>query len=64
MGGFTCAHCGETFEKGRSDGEAEAERDNLFGDQHCELVCEDCFVEIMGVAEPETDISEYVAGER
>lgn len=63
MDSFTCACCRETFEKGRSDEMADAERDELFGNQDCELVCEDCFKLIMGRMEPETDISKYLAPE-
>lgn len=50
---FTCAQCGETFNKGRTDAEALLEKEIFFpGDNNCELVCEDCFKAIMDFREP------------
>jgi hypothetical protein len=43
---FTCANCGGTFEKGRTDEEAMTESKSLFGDisdNEIEVVCDDCF---------------------
>jgi len=41
-GEFTCANCGRTFEKGRSDEEALAEATARFGDDEKDLavVCD------------------------
>lgn len=44
---YTCAACGGTFEKGRSDQEAAKELGELFPDVsegECDLVCDDCWV--------------------
>lgn len=46
IGTFTCACCGETFEKGWTDEEASAELKETFPGierPHCELVCDPCF---------------------
>jgi hypothetical protein len=43
---FVCGACGKTFEKGRSDEEAEAEMRELWGDLPPEdqvVICSDCF---------------------
>ncbi len=43
---YTCACCGETFEKGRDDAEALAETKAIFGNLRPEemaIVCEDCY---------------------
>lgn len=43
---FTCAMCGETYEKEYSDDQAEAELAALFPGftpDDCDLVCDDCF---------------------
>jgi len=44
---FECARCGGVFPKGRSDEEAEAEMNELFGDEmttdECDVICDDCF---------------------
>lgn len=43
---FTCAACGETFEKAISDEKALAEKDALFPDvpiDECTMVCDDCW---------------------
>lgn len=43
---YTCASCGETFLKGRPDGEAMAETRARHGNvrqEDCEVVCDDCF---------------------
>lgn len=47
---YTCSVCGETFDKGWSDEEAEAELTSTFPGQdksECEIVCDDCYQEIM-----------------
>jgi len=52
---YTCGGCKETFLKGRTDQEADAERDALFPDLKEEdrvLVCETCFVQCMDYNEP------------
>jgi hypothetical protein len=44
---FTCYRCGETFEKGWSDEEAEAEARGLLSDAEMDdkvTVCDDCYV--------------------
>jgi len=49
---FTCAKCKETFESGWSDEEALQEKDQIFPDitiDKCEVICDDCFNEIMGL---------------
>jgi len=46
---FTCAICGETFEKGWMDEEAAAEAEKVFG-AHLDddaVVCDDCFKQFM-----------------
>lgn len=43
---YTCAVCGETFDKGWSDEEAEAElKENFPGHakEECAIICDDCF---------------------
>lgn len=49
---FDCALCGGTFEKGRSDEEAEAEYQVTFTEEQKaeprKIACEDCYREIMG----------------
>lgn len=41
---YCCAHCGGTFEKGRSDEECQAEADALWGGiDDPVLVCDDCW---------------------
>lgn len=50
---FTCALCGETYEKDWTDEEAEAEKDQLWGDvplEECEIICDDCFKQVVFVA--------------
>jgi len=46
---YTCAECGETFEKGWSDEDADLEKqtlwDNLQEDQSA-VICDDCFNEL------------------
>lgn len=47
---FTCAMCKGTYEKGWSDEEAEAELGETFEGftpDECEVVCDDCYKEIM-----------------
>lgn len=51
---FTCELCEETFEKGWTDEEAEAEFEALFPDDPPRaVVCEDCFAEVMEWAKSE-----------
>jgi len=48
---FTCAVCEGVFNKGRSEEEALAEKDRLWGElpvEECDLVCDDCF-KLMGL---------------
>lgn len=50
---FTCAACGDEFEKGWDDSEADAEYERLFPVAHAsgeerEIVCDDCFNLLMG----------------
>lgn len=42
---YTCSLCGETFDKGWSDEEAEAELASTFAvpKVDCNLVCDDCY---------------------
>jgi hypothetical protein len=43
---YVCASCRETFTKGRSDDEAQAEAHAAFGDipeDEQEIVCDDCY---------------------
>lgn len=43
---YTCAACGETYDKGWSDEEAEGELAETFPGfdvEECSLVCDDCF---------------------
>lgn len=48
---FTCALCGGTFEKSRSDAEAQAEyrRDfpDALADEAPAAICEDCYAKVM-----------------
>jgi hypothetical protein len=48
---FTCALCGGTFEKGRSDDEALEEARENFGADMLKapqgVICEDCYQEFM-----------------
>ena len=49
-GTYVCAACGNEYEKGRSDEEARAEFTQRFGhppDPEDEIVCDECFQEIM-----------------
>lgn len=46
---FICQLCEQTFEKGWSDKDAEAEKDALWGDvplDDCGVVCDDCWQQI------------------
>ena len=47
---FTCAMCGGTFERNRSDQEAMEETRAIFGDdvtlEECDLVCDGCWQSI------------------
>jgi hypothetical protein len=50
---FTCENCGETWEKGWTDEEADAEYEGAFGlgapsGKERAVVCDDCYAEIMG----------------
>lgn len=43
---YQCAHCYGVYEKIWSDEEANAEKDELFGDvplSECAVICDDCF---------------------
>lgn len=47
---FTCADCGETFDKGRSDEEALKESKEIWGEipqEDMEIICEDCYQKMM-----------------
>jgi hypothetical protein len=48
---YTCALCGETFEKGWSDEEAHAEtREKFLGfdpEKDCAVICDDCYQAFM-----------------
>jgi hypothetical protein len=47
---YRCACCGQTFEKGWSDAEAQAEAAQAFGvttTENCALVCDDCYQDLM-----------------
>ncbi len=48
---FTCGHCGNAFQKGRSDEEAIKEHHLVFGDvpppEEQVIICEDCWVKII-----------------
>lgn len=51
---FTCAACGETFDKELSDEEAEAQLEDEFPGftpDDCDIVCDDCFKKIMEQAD-------------
>lgn len=51
---YKCDMCGDTFEKGWSDEEAEEEAADIFGvegaasNSDMSVVCEDCFRKVMG----------------
>lgn len=44
---FTCANCGNTYEKGLSDEEASAQLKEEFGEEYekedWDILCEDCY---------------------
>ncbi len=43
---YTCTICKGIFDKGWSDEEAAAEKEEIFGSvplEECDLVCDDCF---------------------
>lgn len=47
---YTCARCRKTYEYGRPDGEALAEKDALWPDvplDECDIICDDCFRTLM-----------------
>lgn len=49
---FVCANCKQKFTKGVSDEEALAETEELFGlydHKDLEVVCDDCFNELMEI---------------
>jgi hypothetical protein len=49
---FTCSECRQTFEKGWTDLDAAEELEASFGiadTSHCDVVCDDCYREIMGL---------------
>jgi rubredoxin len=47
---YRCAVCGEVFDKGWSNEEAEAERALMYGDavpvEECSTLCEDCYMKL------------------
>lgn len=46
---YTCAECGQTFEKGWSNEEADIEKQALWGDLEPDksaVICDDCFEEL------------------
>lgn len=52
---FTCAVCGETFTKARTDEEALAETVELFGpvdDDEMEVICNSCFLVLSSLVDP------------
>ena len=56
MDSYTCELCHETFEKGWTDEEANAEAQELFGTPQASehpkdmaIVCDDCFHKLMSV---------------
>ena len=53
MSDFICAICEKTFEKGRSDEEAAAECEELWGagpqDIPCDVFCDICWRQFMGL---------------
>lgn len=47
---YTCEACGETFVSDRTDEDAEAEFQHLFGNipkEERAIICEDCFIKYM-----------------
>jgi hypothetical protein len=53
LGEFTCAECGETYGRQRTEEEALEEKDALFPDvpiEDCAIVCDDCFKKLMPYA--------------
>jgi hypothetical protein len=47
---FTCARCKRTFDKTRSDAEADQERLELWGNvpmEECDVICEECFQDVV-----------------
>lgn len=44
---FTCANCGRTYDKARSDVDALAEAREDWGDVELAVVCDDCHREVM-----------------
>lgn len=58
---YTCAACGNTYEKLRSDAEAEAESVELFGaidEEDKRVVCDDCFIKMTSVVDPQYPLRE------
>lgn len=59
MGGtYQCAMCERTFESERSEEEALAEKQELWGDvpiEDCDVVCDDCWQEVR----PDKNEEEY-----
>ena len=46
---YTCARCGQTFTKARTDDECRAELESFFGfvpEDDIAIICDDCFQEI------------------
>ena len=56
---YQCARCGEVYEKGWTDEEADAEATKIFGkhpDQWKDekaVICDDCFKEVVPADHPE-----------
>jgi hypothetical protein len=53
---YRCAACGRVFNKGVSDEEALAEKEDLFPSvpvEACDLVCDDCFAAFGKKADPD-----------
>ena len=47
---YTCARCGETYLKGRSNETADKEHEEVFGcprDEDSVLICDDCWKMLM-----------------
>jgi len=62
---FKCEACGETFEKTRSDDEAQAEYESLFGADAVSdkvVVCDDCYRVLIPGGKPIPDLLEPAEG--
>ena len=49
---YECSVCGNVYEKGWTDEEATAEREEVWGpeftNEDCAIVCDDCYKAMMG----------------